>query len=128
MSTKLWAVPGQFNYDVLQIEHILPRNWPANWPVDITDESGRLAAEQHRQHHVDRIGNLTLITGSFNRSLSDSAWEVKRPALLHQSKLQLNVSIGTTEVWDEDAITARAKELANIVTGIWPSATAFATR
>ncbi|NKS38100.1 DUF262 domain-containing protein [Rhodococcus hoagii] len=117
---------GQFDYDVLQIEHIMPRNWPANWPVDIADESGRLAAEQHRQQHVDRIGNLTLITASFNGSLSDSAWDVKRPALLQQSKLQINARIGAAEVWDEDAITARAKELADIVTGIWPSAIAFA--
>ncbi|WP_213575679.1 DUF262 domain-containing protein [Rhodococcus sp. USK13] len=116
---------GQFNYDVLQIEHIMPRNWPANWPVDIADESERLAAEQHRQQHVDRLGNLTLITGSFNSSLSDSAWDVKRAALLEQSKLQLNARIGAAEVWDETAITARAKELADIVHGIWRSAEEF---
>jgi len=117
---------GQFNYDVLQIEHIMPRNWPANWPVDITDESDRVAAEQHRQQYVDRIGNLTLITGSFNGSLSDSAWDVKRPALAEQSKLQLNARVATAEVWDESAVTARAKELSDIVIGIWRSPTEFA--
>ncbi|WP_067899925.1 HNH endonuclease family protein [Nocardia vaccinii] len=67
-----------------------PRNWKANWPVDIANETDRIAAEQHRQQHVDRIGNLTLITGSFNGSLSDSAWDVKRAAMVEQSKLQLN--------------------------------------
>lgn len=117
---------GQFDYDVLQIEHIMPRNWSANWPVDAFDDAERIAAEQHRQQHVDRIGNLTLITGSFNGSLSDSAWQVKRPALLQQSKLQLNSRIAATEIWDEDAITARAKELADITNGIWRSADEFA--
>ncbi|WP_267497500.1 HNH endonuclease family protein [Rhodococcus rhodochrous] len=117
---------GQFDYDVLQIEHIMPRNWAANWPVDASDDAERIATQQHRRQHVDRIGNLTLITGSFNGSLSDSAWEVKRPALLQQSKLQLNSRIAATEIWDEDAITARAKELADITNGIWRSADAFA--
>ncbi|UCZ89285.1 MULTISPECIES: DUF262 domain-containing protein [unclassified Gordonia (in: high G+C Gram-positive bacteria)] len=116
---------GQFDYDVLQIEHVMPRNWRANWPVDVGDESERATAEERRQQHVDRIGNLTLITGSFNGSLSDSAWSVKRPALAQQSKLQINAHVGSVEDWDEDAITARAKELADIVIGIWRSPSTF---
>lgn len=116
---------GQFNYDDLQIEHIMPVHWQANWPLDIADEAERVAVEQQRKSHVDRIGNLTLITGSFNGSLSNSAWGVKRPALMQQSKLQINARIAASEVWDEDSITARAKELADIVTGIWPSAEQF---
>lgn len=116
---------GQFDYDVLQIEHIMPRNWRANWPVDIGEETERAAAEERRQQHVDRIGNLTLITGSFNGSLSDSAWSVKRPALVQQSKLQINAHVASAEHWDEDAITARAKELADIVIGIWRSPARF---
>ncbi|PPJ36353.1 DUF262 domain-containing protein [Nocardia nova] len=117
--------PGQFDYDALQIEHIMPRNWKANWPVDVASESDRIAAEQHRQQHIDRIGNLTLITGSFNGSLSDSAWDVKRSALVEQSKLQLNSRFGAADVWDEDAITSRGKELADIVNSIWRSAAGF---
>src|SRR5690606_13052847 len=50
--------------DKQQVEHILPRAWKANWPVD------DLAAQADRDDHVHRLGNLTLLTGSLNASVS----------------------------------------------------------
>lgn len=95
--------------------------------IDVTRRiDGALALRRYRQSAARRIGNLTLITGSFNGSLSDSAPDVKHPALVEQSKLQLNARIGATEVWDESAVTARAKELSDIVTDIRRSPTEFA--
>ncbi|ORI19590.1 hypothetical protein BJI47_07570 [Rhodococcus sp. 1168] len=117
---------GDFAYDDLQIEHIMPVNWEANWPVDAGDEAERLRAEQDRSQHIHRLGNLTLITGSFNGSQSDSAWDVKRPALSAQSKLQINAEVAKVDQWDEAAITARATNLAQAVGVIWPEAARFA--
>ena len=116
---------GDFAYDDLQIEHIMPVNWQANWAVAAADEAERLRAEHERSQHVHRLGNLTLITGSFNGSQSDSAWDVKRPALSSQSKLQINAEVAKIGLWDESAITARATTLAEIVGKIWPEGEHF---
>lgn len=116
---------GDFAYDDLQIEHIMPVNWQANWAVPAVDEAERLRAEHERSQHVHRLGNLTLITGSFNGSQSDSAWDVKRPALSTQSKLQINAEVAKIGLWDEAAITARATTLAEIVGRIWPEGEHF---
>ncbi|WP_020112226.1 DUF262 domain-containing protein [Rhodococcus sp. 114MFTsu3.1] len=116
---------GDFAYDDLQIEHIMPVNWRVNWAVTAVDEAERMRAEQERAQHIHRLGNLTLITGSFNASQSDSAWEVKRPALSTQSKLQINADVATVENWDEAAITARARVLAEVVGVVWPEGAHF---
>ncbi len=52
----------------LDIEHVLPQNWRANWPV--VD----LAEEIRRDAHVHRLGNLTLLSGSLNSAVSDGSW------------------------------------------------------
>lgn len=69
----------------LNIEHVLPQKWREHWPVG-SDPT----AVYERDIHVNRIGNLTLLTESLNPSISNSAWDVKRPALRKHSLLLLN--------------------------------------
>jgi Protein of unknown function (DUF1524) len=53
---------ASFDYERLQIEHVMPQSWSQHWPIDIEDAAERELAEQRRRAVVDRIGNLTLIT------------------------------------------------------------------
>ena len=116
----------------LTIEHVMPQTWTTHWPlaeVDRVDEAtGNLdpLKEQRstlRRHRlVNTIGNLTLITGSLNPSLSNSAWDTKRPELLKFSKLNLTQYFHGTEAsqWDESAIEKRTSYFSAQLTKIWP--------
>jgi uncharacterized protein with ParB-like and HNH nuclease domain len=113
--------PARFDYDVLQIEHVMPRSWRGEWSIGSTGTAERALAAQQRDQIVHRIGNLTLVTSTFNRSISNSAWRFKREALVAESKLQINADFGAIETWDELAIEARARSLAAVANSVWPS-------
>ena len=115
----------------LTIEHIMPVNWQAAWPVpeEITgDPEKRIAFSHERDQKLHSLGNLTLITGSLNPALSNGSWAEKRPELAKYSKLNLNRYFhqprhgeeDVLETWDEDAIAARGQHLYEVATTIWP--------
>ena len=57
------------------VEHIMPRAWHDNWPPpDDTNHENGLA---RRNLLVDTLGNLTLLTGKLNASISNGPWHVK---------------------------------------------------
>ncbi len=112
-----------FNYDELQIEHVMPQSWEQHWPLPAeldTDPARKALAQNERKIAVDRIGNLTLVTSSFNQGVSNLAWDVKSPELGQQSRLQLNSPIAASPTWDESAITERAAVLAAASCRVWP--------
>lgn len=106
----------------LTIEHVMPQRWRSTWPVD---PPGDLAKTGERERHIHRLGNLTLVTGKLNPSLSNSAWLTKRPELNNHSVLLLNRRVVDEhpEVWDEAAIDNRSVQLADYIERIWPSPT-----
>ncbi len=116
-----------FNYEALQIEHILPQSWEANWPIQ---PDGDRALREHRVH---AIGNLTLVSDKLNPTLSNAAWldqpRKERPTLrgkrteFGHSNLAMNSRLVATypEKWDESSIDARALELFDIARIIWPA-------
>lgn len=76
------------------------------------------------------IRNLTLITDALNPSLSNGAWETKRPELLKFSRLNLTryfFDDAHAGVWDESAIARRGAILAEVMMGIWPDVERQAT-
>lgn len=109
-----------FDYESLQIEHILPRKWSTHWQPIAEDEAGRILLEQERERAKDRIGNLTLVTGPLNIPMSNGPWADKRMALGEHSNLRLNAGLNANEVWDESTIEARAKHLASVACRVWP--------
>lgn len=112
--------PASFDYDALQIEHLMPQSWRDHWPLDSPDEAENVLLSQARDRVVHRIGNLTLVAPSFNGAVSNLGWESKRPELAKQSKLQLNTALGAIDTWDEHAIEARARSLAAVAVRVWP--------
>lgn len=106
----------------LQIEHIVPQSWKANWPVPVEEGVPRREREEERGAAVNRLGNLTLVTDRLNPSLSNAAWETKRPGLARHSLLAMNQGLVEeyAEEFDERAIAARGEKLARHILALWP--------
>jgi hypothetical protein len=109
-----------FEFDTLSVEHVLPQKWrAADYPLTTDTTEGRAT----RARLIHSIGNLTLVTPRFNTALSNEAFEVKRPAIVAESKLGLNAYFQSPpydDVWDEKAIVARAETLFQRALRIWP--------
>lgn len=113
-----------YEYDSLEIEHVMPQSWQGHWPLELgaADEATQIRAEAERNSRVHRLGNLTLVTDTFNKKVSNLSWsQHKRPEFAKQASLELNKPIAASEVWDEAAIDARAEALAAFAVKIWPS-------
>jgi hypothetical protein len=108
-----------FDYDRLQIEHILPQSWSKHWSIEIEDPAERELAEQRRSAHLHRIGNLTLLTAPLNVDVSNGAWETKREGLRKHSQLVLNSVVVDLPDWDEGSIDKRARHLAEVACRVW---------
>ena len=117
----------------LTVEHILPQQWIEHWPLSdgskglsatelqqANDSDPRVAATRRRNSVLQTFGNLTIITQPLNSSVSNASWNVKRPELMKSSLLPINVALQTRDVWDEDAIDSRSRELLSRALQLWP--------
>lgn len=117
----------QFNFDKLTVEHVLPQSWELHWPLE--PELDRSV----RDSLVHTIGNLTLVTGKLNPSLSNAAWldksdgkkvvRGKRSGLDDHSVLRMNAKLVSDhpERWDEASIRKRTDDLLMTALTIWPT-------
>lgn len=114
--TSAWTEPISVS-SKLSVEHLLPQAWPQNWPLpDDPDTADTERAERDRLLHT--LGNLTLVTGTLNAGMSNSAWPTKRTYLLQHSALTLNRAL--PERWGPAEITARSRHLAEAAAALWP--------
>jgi uncharacterized protein with ParB-like and HNH nuclease domain len=125
----------------LTVEHILPQEWLDNWPlpggakgltlVELSlalPDDLRAIATRRRNDALQTFGNLTIITQPLNASLSNSAWPIKKPALLNASLLPINQQLHAAEVWDEESIAARGRALFQRAQQLWPRSQSTAWR
>jgi hypothetical protein len=103
------------------IEHIMPRRWHANWPLNDGADS-----EADRERTIHLLGNLTLLTGRLNSKVSNGPWMGaggKREALNAHDVLVLNRELlkAAGDQWNEQAIRARTQQLVEIIIQIWPA-------
>jgi hypothetical protein len=101
----------------LQVEHLMPQSWQENWPLEDSTDEDQIA---FRDSRIDLIGNLTLVAGNLNSSMSNGPWQSKRAALNKHSILLLNKELETRDRWDEASIDARSADLANRLVSRWP--------
>ena len=100
----------------LSIEHLLPKSWEKNWPLD--PGVSQLAAKQRRDSAVQTIGNLTLVTQPLNSDVSNGPWKMKRPEIEKYSLLRMNQ--GWPEDWSENRIEDRGRQLLATAKVLWP--------
>lgn len=105
--------------DKQQVEHLLPRTWQTHWPV------ADAAAGAERDDSVHRLGNLTLLTGPLNASVSNAAWlgdRGKRAGLRSHDVLLMNRAVidDSANGWDETKITERTDAMITALLETWP--------
>lgn len=113
-----------FNFDKLEIEHIMPQTWDAHWPLH-----DPAVTREERNWKVQGIGNLTLVSAALNKALSHGPWTApdgqpsKQRGLRDHTKLELNARLlkDHPDEWNEAAIAARAATLFEAAIAIWPS-------
>lgn len=121
----------------LDIDHILPDKWYERWELDGEKVTAQEASQASlatffgkegapRQMLIARrerlkatMGNLTLAHYGINRSAQNSAFESKRKLFFAESNLHLNRSLMVAEVWNEDGIEKRGRDLFEIARTIW---------
>lgn len=102
----------------LTIEHVLPQEWAANWPLPEGDDPVLARARRDAAKHT--LGNLTLVTGHLNPKMSNAGWIEKREALQNYSVLVISADVRSAETWDESSIAARGDRLAHLALSKWP--------
>ncbi len=104
------------NTDDYTIEHIIPQNPKLHerWRDMLGDNW-----QEVQKTYLHTLGNLTL-TG-YNSELSDYPFDIKKSIEggFDDSPLRLNRFMQKTDVWNEEKIRERAKELATLATKIW---------
>lgn len=122
--------------EYLTVEHVLPRQWEENWPLNdgilptgaemaqaayaLDEDDSFIGRIVRRNRLKDTIGNLTLLTQPLNSSVSNGSFQVKRQALADHSLLVLNREISQFETWGEDTILSRSHALFKTAVLIWP--------
>lgn len=127
--------------EALTIEHIMPQDWPENWPLpngetspvkdawqltylgDEDDATATLSEEgkkcvAERAKLINTAGNLTLLNNKANPSLGNKGWGEKQ-LLFRDSLLALNREVGNRPCWDEQAIKERGAMLGQVACKLW---------
>lgn len=111
--------------DKLSIEHLLPQNWHAYYPLP---EDGS-STEIDREGILHTFGNLTLLRQKLNSSVSNGPWSTaddladdrgKRSEILKHSALAINRMLSSQRVWDEKTIKERGQLLFRAALKVWP--------
>lgn len=130
--------PFASNLETLDVDHILPSSWFQHWPLadgtcatNSEADSARTAIDsdqppsdrqkaiRRREAAKRRMGNLTLLHYGVNRGAQHCGFLRKREALFAESNLHLNRALMRAEIWDEDTIAARGRELFEVAKRIW---------
>lgn len=120
----------------LEIEHVMPQGWRSYWDDGVAKD---LEAATRRDHLVNTLGNLTLVTKKLNGALSNRPWtdeaallvaptgkdagKGKRSLLNRYSVLVLNKDIidpPHETAWTEQDIASRNNRIAEAVSVVWP--------
>ena len=107
---------GELSALKLTVEHVLPQSLSTEWISELAD-AGDDAAEVHREL-VHTLGNLSL--SAYNSELSNLPFERKQQ-IYGDSHLSLNKDLFANPIWSRREILARAEELAERATRIWPA-------
>ena len=110
-----YASVNNLNLHNFSVEHIMPKEWEANWPEPTFTD----LEKNQRYHALRTIGNLTLITSNLNSKLRNSSWDNKKPILNQYSMLNMTTAYLSNSTWTERNIYDRGVALAEKAIEIW---------
>lgn len=78
-----------------------------------------------RNRIVQAVGNLTLVNGKLNPTLSNGSWAIARRELAKHGVLHVNKELleKAADSWDEESIGERGNRLADLVISVWAGPT-----
>lgn len=100
---------NELNFDntEVHIEHIMPED-NSKWNVD----------EDFHESYLWRLGNLCLLSGSYNQSISNNVF-LEKCSIYRESKIEPNQAIANNDRWDAQSIDQRQEEFADYALKIW---------
>jgi len=109
--------------DFYTLEHMMPKKWENTWDKTGLDE----IIIKERNVRLYSLGNLTIIPGKLNTSISNNTWQIKlngksgKPGLLSAASglVTLDPYLKLSE-WDEEQMIERANDLYAKVLSVWP--------
>lgn len=108
----------------LQVEHVMPTSWRANWPLAEGE------SEDARKERINRLGNLTLLTPTKNAAVSNGSWFGDNPKKHKRALLSANTTFlmnralvdeTGTDGWTIEHIDERSEIMTNLFLRIWPA-------
>ena len=103
-------------------------DWKDSYPEEGQEESAlanssyadALEVAKKRDESLHSFGNLTLLIGTLNASVSNANFSRKKPAIAEHSSLSMNREICKNDGWDVEEIGKRTENLYQIFLEIWP--------
>jgi uncharacterized protein with ParB-like and HNH nuclease domain len=106
-------------YSEYSLEHLMPVKWK-KWPLCEGFD------EEQREDYIKTLGNLAMITGTLNATISNSVWKDKLAGKAgHEGLKTYGIGLYTLknalnkDSWDENTIKERAEELGKEIVKIW---------
>lgn len=99
------------NPESLSVEHILPKRPGPKW-------SSAMRKEEYLKEHLNKIGNLTILTEPMNRDCESREFTFKK-TVYQDSKFKLTRDLCSIADWTHTEIDTRQAELADIAAKTW---------
>lgn len=119
--------PGRESTSVLpldsyDLEHIMPKDWNAYWPLDEDTTENR----DDRVYHIGLLGNKTLLAKGLNKSIKNREFSVKKTGISnnlgynHYAVGLKTFDFAAYDLWDESSIDTRMDDLIEKIHTVWP--------
>jgi len=108
------------NIKEIQTEHIMPKTLSAEWINYLKTHTSKTEGEIDALHkeNLDRIGNLTIIRGEWNISMSNKLFNEKKN-YYERSEFQITQKLTSYDKWTFNEIENRTNEMAEEALKIW---------
>lgn len=97
----------------VHVEHIFPRK-----PSSEASRESRIQNKEEIEKFSRMIGNLTLLSGDYNRKISNHAFSSKKSAF-KGSQIAFNIDIANKTQWRKEEIIERSEFLGALATRVW---------